>query len=230
MSGVVCGSIFSLLSGQPLVILGFTGPIYVFEKILFSMCDDQGWDYLSLRLWTGLWIGFMLFVMVITDFSVYVKYITRFTEEIFAVLCAAIYIYNALHNLCKIGIDHYPAALLDTNRANNTSNGMEIDSYQNDNLLEIRQWKEDTIILMSTILFTGTIILAGSFQMFRHSKYFPGWFRHTIADFSMIISIIAMTLVDHFSGIETPKLNVPNEFKPTWEGRDWVGIHLEPDN
>ena len=49
VSGALCGSVFALLSGQPMIILGLTGPVYVFEKILFSLCQDQGWDYLSLR-------------------------------------------------------------------------------------------------------------------------------------------------------------------------------------
>ena len=49
MAGLISGVSFSLFSGQPLNLLGSTGPVYVFEKILFEMCEDQNWDYLSLR-------------------------------------------------------------------------------------------------------------------------------------------------------------------------------------
>jgi sodium bicarbonate transporter 10 len=31
-----------------------------------------------------------------------------------------------------------------------------------------------------------------------------------------------MTLLDIFVGINTPKLNVPSTFRPTWEGRQWL--------
>ena len=32
----VCGSLFALLGGQPLLIVGTTGPIVLFEKILYD--------------------------------------------------------------------------------------------------------------------------------------------------------------------------------------------------
>ena len=86
------GITFALFSGQPLNLLGSTGPVYVFEKILFEMCEDQSWDYLSLRLWIGIWVGFMLLLLVMFDASAYVCYITRFTEELFATLVAFIFI------------------------------------------------------------------------------------------------------------------------------------------
>ena len=67
VAGLISGVAFSLFSGQPLNLLGSTGPVYVFEKILFEMCEDQSWDYLSLRLWIGIWVGFMLILLVMFD-------------------------------------------------------------------------------------------------------------------------------------------------------------------
>ena len=77
MSGLICGVLFGLFSGQPLILLGSTGPVYVFEKILYQMCKDQSWDYLSLRLWIGLWVAVILLVIVAVDGSSFVCYITR---------------------------------------------------------------------------------------------------------------------------------------------------------
>jgi len=34
---MICCTIFGLFSGQPLVLLGSTGPVYVFEKILYQV-------------------------------------------------------------------------------------------------------------------------------------------------------------------------------------------------
>ena len=75
--GLICGVLFGLFSGQPLILLGSTGPVYVFEKILYQLCSDQGWDYLSLRLWIGLWVAAILIFLVAIDASAYVCYITR---------------------------------------------------------------------------------------------------------------------------------------------------------
>ena len=77
-SGLICGVIFGLFSGQPLILLGSTGPVYVFEKILYQMCKDQDWDYLNLRLWIGLWVAAILIALVALDASAYVCYITRY--------------------------------------------------------------------------------------------------------------------------------------------------------
>ena len=69
--------VFGLFAGQPLTILGSTGPVYVFEKILYQICEEQVWDYLSLRLWIGLWVGAILLLLVALDAAAYVCYITR---------------------------------------------------------------------------------------------------------------------------------------------------------
>ncbi|XP_070840688.1 sodium bicarbonate cotransporter 3-like isoform X3 [Chaetodon trifascialis] len=101
------GVAYSLFAGQPLTILGSTGPVLVFEKILFKFCNDYGMSYLSLRTSIGLWTAFLCVVLVATDASSLVCYITRFTEEAFAALICIIFIYEALEKLFHLG-EHYP--------------------------------------------------------------------------------------------------------------------------
>ena len=38
VSGFVCGVVYGLFSGQPLTILGSTGPVLVFESIVYDFC------------------------------------------------------------------------------------------------------------------------------------------------------------------------------------------------
>ncbi|XP_075995211.1 sodium bicarbonate cotransporter 3-like isoform X3 [Genypterus blacodes] len=101
------GMAYSLFAGQPLTILGSTGPVLVFEKILFKFCTDYGLSYLSLRTSIGLWTAFLCLVLVATDASSLVCYITRFTEEAFAALICIIFIYEALEKLFHLG-RHFP--------------------------------------------------------------------------------------------------------------------------
>ncbi|KAM3873547.1 sodium bicarbonate cotransporter 3 [Diretmus argenteus] len=101
------GVAYSLFAGQPLTILGSTGPVLVFEKILFKFCTDYGLSYLSLRTSIGLWTAFLCLVLVATDASSLVCYITRFTEEAFAALICIIFIYEALEKLFHLG-EVYP--------------------------------------------------------------------------------------------------------------------------
>ncbi|XP_032816943.1 sodium-driven chloride bicarbonate exchanger-like isoform X5 [Petromyzon marinus] len=97
------GIAFSLFAGQPLTILGSTGPVLVFEKILYKFCKDYGLSYLSLRASIGLWTAFLCLLLVATDASSLVCYITRFTEEAFASLICIIFIYEALEKLVHLG-------------------------------------------------------------------------------------------------------------------------------
>ncbi|XP_041927286.1 sodium-driven chloride bicarbonate exchanger isoform X3 [Alosa sapidissima] len=101
------GIAYSLFAGQPLTILGSTGPVLVFEKILFKFCKEYGLSYLSLRSCIGLWTAFFCLLLVATDASSLVCYITRFTEEAFAALICIIFIYEALEKLIHLGV-HYP--------------------------------------------------------------------------------------------------------------------------
>ncbi|XP_072880621.1 sodium bicarbonate cotransporter 3 isoform X12 [Hemitrygon akajei] len=101
------GIVYSLFAGQPLTILGSTGPVLVFEKILFKFCKEYDLSYLSLRASIGLWTAFLCIALVATDSSSLVCYITRFTEEAFAALICIIFIYEALEKLFDLG-EKYP--------------------------------------------------------------------------------------------------------------------------
>lgn len=43
-----------------------------------------------------------------------------------------------------------------------------------------------------------------------------------ISDFSVIIAIFSMSIMDLILGVDTPKLEVPNELKPTLDTRGWL--------
>ncbi|KAF3694903.1 Sodium-driven chloride bicarbonate exchanger Solute carrier family 4 member 10 [Channa argus] len=101
------GIAYCLFAGQPLTILGSTGPVLVFEKILFKFCKEYDLSYLSLRTCIGLWTAFLCIMLVATDASSLVCYITRFTEEAFASLICIIFIYEALEKLIHLG-EQYP--------------------------------------------------------------------------------------------------------------------------
>lgn len=105
LSGFICGIGYGFFSGQPLTILGSTGPVLVFETIVYDFCIKVDWDYMTFRFWIGTWITIILVVLVAIDASALVCYITRFTEENFACLIAFIFIYKAIENVFKIGRD-----------------------------------------------------------------------------------------------------------------------------
>lgn len=64
VAGAICGITYHLFAGQPLTIIGSTGPVLVFEKIVYTLCESLEIDYLSLRFWIHIWIFIILLIIV----------------------------------------------------------------------------------------------------------------------------------------------------------------------
>uniref|UniRef100_A0A674EES2 Anion exchange protein n=1 Tax=Salmo trutta TaxID=8032 RepID=A0A674EES2_SALTR len=236
------GVAFSLFAGQPLTILGSTGPVLVFEKILFKFCKDYGLSYLSLRTSIGLWTAFLCLVLVATDASSLVCYITRFTEEAFAALICIIFIYEALEKLFQLG-EHYPVNMHNEEprwRAKDARNSISWNSLNVSmcNLLHGEfagpacghhgPYIPD-VLFWSIILFFTTFFLSSFLKEIKTERYFPTKVRSTISDFAVFLTIMIMVLVDYLMGIPSPKLNVPDRFEPTSKHRGWLISPLGPN-
>ncbi|XP_039308127.1 sodium-driven chloride bicarbonate exchanger isoform X6 [Solenopsis invicta] len=244
VSGFVCGIGYGFFSGQPLTILGSTGPVLVFETIVYEFCKQVDWSYMSFRFWIGTWISLILMILVALDASACVCYITRFTEENFATLIAFIFIYKAIENVMSIGkkypLNTYSSDTMDYDCWCKPPNVSLPSSYDNMNWTtldktacenyngtmvgddcSVPQYVPD-VFLMSIILFMGTFLLSVELKDFKNALFFPSKVRQVVSDFAVIIAIFSMSTLDHFVGIPTPKLEVPTEFKPTLEGRGWI--------
>ena len=95
------GILFALFSGQPLTILGGTGPITIFTGILYVTCNQMEISFLATYAWVGIWSGVILLICAFTDASALMKYFTRFTDEIFAALISVIFIVEAIRDIIK---------------------------------------------------------------------------------------------------------------------------------
>ncbi|KAL0979961.1 hypothetical protein UPYG_G00192150 [Umbra pygmaea] len=260
----VSGGIFCLLSGQPLTILSSTGPVLVFERLLFNFSKENDFDYLEFRLWIGLWSAFYCLMLVATDASYLVQYFTRFTEEGFSCLISFIFIYDAFKKMLKLA-EYYPinadyrvdfvtqydcmcmAPTILENSTNILRDPLDTEStavwdFNNTDLPLNATWSSlskkeclkyggelvgdackyvPDISLISFILFLGTYTTSMILKKFKTSPYFPTWVRKLISDFAIILAIIIFCGVDILVGVDTPKLMVPTEFKPTSSHRGW---------
>ncbi|XP_067902642.1 solute carrier family 4 member 4a isoform X1 [Heterodontus francisci] len=262
----LCGAIFCLFAGQPLTILSSTGPVLVFERLLFSFSKDNAFDYLEFRLWIGLWSSFLCLILVATDASFLVRYFTRFTEEGFSSLISFIFIYDAFKKMIKLS-HYYPintdfkvdyvtlfgcaclppdkdvnSSLLwnDTDSADSAVLWLSNSTTQMNTSIDWSSLsKKDClkyggnmvgascdfvpdVTLMSFILFLGTYTCSMALKNFKTSPYFPTTIRKLISDFAIILAILIFCGLDALVGVDTPKLIVPNEFKPTSPNRGWI--------
>uniref|UniRef100_A0A669DMH7 Anion exchange protein n=1 Tax=Oreochromis niloticus TaxID=8128 RepID=A0A669DMH7_ORENI len=242
----IAGGVFCLLGGQPLIILSSTGPVLVFERLLFNFSRDNEFDYLEFRLWIGLWSAFFCLLLVATDASYLVQYFTRFTEEGFSCLISFIFIYDAFKKMIKLA-HHYPinsdfrmeyvtqydclcmapavlgnmfCCFLPSNATWSSLSRTECLKYNGELVGKACDFVPD-ITLMSFILFFGTYTCSMFLKKFKTSPFFPTTVRKLISDFAIILAILIFCGVDMLIGVDTPKLLVPSEFKPTSPNRGW---------
>ena len=98
-STAACGLFYALFSAQPLTIIGSTGPVLAFVATLVSLAQSLGLPFLPLYSWTGLWTAGILFTASLFSASNLVKFLTRFTDEIFSVLISAIFVVEAVSDV-----------------------------------------------------------------------------------------------------------------------------------
>ncbi|KAF6097172.1 solute carrier family 4 member 1 (Diego blood group) [Phyllostomus discolor] len=204
------GILFALLAAQPLLVVGFSGPLLVFEEAFFLFCDSNGLEYLVGRVWIGFWLILFVVLVVAFEASFLVRFISRYTQEIFSFLISLIFIYETFVKLVKIFQDHP----LQKNYIHNVTIGSK------------PQAALPNTALLSLVLMAGTFFFAMTLRKFKNSSYFPGKLRRVIGDFGVPISILIMVIVDYFiKDTYTQKLNVPSGLKVSnSSARGWV-IH-----
>ncbi|XP_031456742.1 band 3 anion transport protein isoform X1 [Phasianus colchicus] len=200
--------LFSLLSAQPLLVVGFSGPLLVFEEAFFSFCEGHELEYIVGRVWIGFWLILLVLVVVACEGSVLVRYLSRYTQEIFSFLISLIFIYETFAKLVTIFKNH-PLQW----------------EYEVNNSTDPSVPKPNTALL-SLVLMAGTFFLALFLRKFKNSVFLPGKIRRLIGDFGVPISIFIMALADFFiKDTYTQKLKVPKGLEVTNRtARNWF-IH-----
>ncbi|KAM8823213.1 anion exchange protein 2b isoform 1-T3 [Spinachia spinachia] len=231
VSTSVQGVIFCLLGAQPLLIVGFSGPLLVFEEAFFSFCKANDMEYLTGRVWIGFWLIVIVVVMVGFEGSFMVRFVSRFTQEIFSFLISLIFICETFIKLARIFNEHPLTScslgngtLVDDSPANVTL------ALGNSTLPSVVLNQPNTALL-SLVLMAGTFFIAFYLRKFKNSAFFPGRLRRVIGDFGVPIAILIMVLVDYsISDTYTQKLSVPHGFSVTSPSkRGWIISPLGTD-
>ncbi|XP_051925336.1 solute carrier family 4 member 1b (Diego blood group) isoform X2 [Hippocampus zosterae] len=219
ISTSIQGIIFCFIAAQPVLVIGFSGPLLVFEEAFYAFCKSQEIEYIVGRVWVGAWLVLIVVLIVACEGSFLVRFISRFTQEIFSILISIIFIYETFAKLARIfkahpltlNYDHLNASLenpwhpkleqtliLD-NATGNTSvlvNSLT-PAYPN-------------TALLSMCLMLGCFFIAYFLRQFKNGTFLPGKVRRLLGDFGVPIAIFLMIVVDYSIGdTYTQKLVVP---------------------
>lgn len=204
----LCGVVYALFTGQPLIILGGTGPLLIFTVILYKLCSEMQIPFFATYAWVGLWTAAILIALAVTDSSALMRFFTRFTDEIFAALISLIFIYEAIKAIVKKFVAVYAVG---------EDGAAPVVSH-------------DAAFLM-LILALGTFFIALNLSRFRRSRYLLPQMREFLADFGPMIALGLMTIVAiWFKGnVQLEVLNAPDKFGPTFAGRSWLINPFDPN-
>jgi len=199
-----CGIFYALVGGMPIMINGGTGPVLAFSGVLFKLSKSMDVPFLTFNAWVGLWVSFYMFIGAATNLNKIIQYATRFTDEIFALLIAAIFIIDAIGSpFAPVGLYYY------FNKDHESHEGGEDDP----------DYQYLSTAFLSLILGLGTTMMVFFLKSIKFSPFcFTQGIRSSITDFSVPASIMFFTILDKviFTQVETEQLNTPDTFAPSF--------------
>ncbi|XP_032429426.1 solute carrier family 4 member 1b (Diego blood group) [Xiphophorus hellerii] len=219
ISTSIQGIIFCFVAAQPILVIGFSGPLLVFEEAFFAFCKSQDIEYIVGRVWVGVWLVIIVVIIVAFEGSFLVRYISRFTQEIFSILISIIFIYETFSKLGRtfkahpliMNYDHVNATLENpwhprvewiTTYDNRTGNTTVIENT-------VKPPYPNTALLSMCLMF-GCFFIAFFLRQFKNGTFLPGKVRRLLGDFGVPIAIFLMVVVDYnIEDTYTQKLVVP---------------------
>ncbi|TGO66352.1 hypothetical protein BOTNAR_0063g00340 [Botryotinia narcissicola] len=103
LASVLGSVVFSVFAAQPLVIVGVTGPITVFNYTVYDIIVPTGANYFAFLALIGLWSLVMHWILAITNSCNGLRYVTRFSCDIFGFYVAFIYLQKGIQVLTRQG-------------------------------------------------------------------------------------------------------------------------------
>jgi hypothetical protein len=143
-------------------------------------------------------------IAAVTDLNRIIVHATRFTDEIFSLLIALIFIVNALGNpFAPVGLWYY----------------FEPDHKSHEKHDDDPDYSYMASALLSFLICIGTVQLSFVLRKTKFSPFFPNQtLRNMVTDFAVVASIAFWTFIAQvvFPNIPTETLNVPDSFAPTY--------------
>ena len=213
------GCAFALFSGMPTVIVGSTGPVLIMTTTIYDMTQSLDIPFLPFYAWVSVWICLYTSITAFFDLTRYVRYCTRFTDDIFALLIVSIFILRAIGNpFGEQGLLRY----LSPDHPSHEDVGEDKEDY---NFTESG--------LLSVLLGLGTTATIFFLRYFKTTTFFCNQgVRDSIHDFAVSASVLIFTILAQlvFDSVDIETLNVPDSFEPTFSCCDSSCTTYWPDD
>lgn len=101
LSSAMAGIVFGVMSGQPLCIVGVTGPVSIFNYTVYDIIKPLNTDYFGFMFWVCIWSMIFHFLMAVTNLVGLLQYVTTFPCDIFGFFINVVYIQKGIQILIR---------------------------------------------------------------------------------------------------------------------------------
>ena len=203
LSSAMAGIVFGLISGQPLCIVGVTGPISIFNYTVYEIIKPLNTDYFGFMFWVCIWSMILHFIIALTNLVGLLQYVTTFPCDIFGLFINIVYIQKGIQILTRQF------------------------KIEDDNDINLSSGFASIVVALLMMIF-GVI-----FKQFTRTPLLNHTIRTFISDYSTALSVLFWSAFTHFGGylndIQFAKLPITKSFFPTSKTmRDpttWLAYH-----
>lgn len=101
LSSGIIGVIYAVVAGQPLVLLGITGPVAILLGTSYRLSSQFDSEYWPFFWWLCIWTAVLHWLTAIFGLVSFVWHISPFTTQIFEFFIACTFIYESIRDLVK---------------------------------------------------------------------------------------------------------------------------------
>lgn len=101
MGSAMGGIVFGLFAGQPLTIVGVTGPICIFSYTIFDIITPKGVNYFAFMTWVAIWSFIMHTLIAVFNGVRFMRYVTMYSCDVFGCFINIIYVEKGIQILIR---------------------------------------------------------------------------------------------------------------------------------
>lgn len=207
LSTGIMGVIYAVFAGQPIVIVGVTGPVAILLGTSYKLTEQFEAEYFAFFFWTCIWAGAMHIISAMVGLVSLVWIVTPFTTQIFELFIGLTFVYSAVKELVE------PISL--------TQGGMQEDRSQQ---------------YASLIIGLITMWVAWTLHFAETWSFFTWGIRVFLTSYNTIIAVALGTAFSYLPGVdlsdedqvglERVNVKAPWDWQPTAD-RKWIVSPLE---
>mmetsp|Transcript_46056 Transcript_46056/g.111546 ORF Transcript_46056/g.111546 Transcript_46056/m.111546 type:complete len:613 (-) Transcript_46056:89-1927(-) len=171
LSAGLISVIYALLAGQPLVLLGITGPVAILLGKSYRLAEDYDAEYFTFFWWLCMWAALLHMLSAMLGIVNFVWFISPFSTQIFEFFIASSFIFQSIRDLVK-----------------------DIHFQEEEN-------EERSAAYASLLIGLMTFYICWTLHFAETWPHFTRQFRTFCTSYNMLIALVVMTALSYLPGV-----------------------------